>query len=348
MMPAIGKTLLAATLAVATSQVPRPRIDSLPAVLDAHGFAGAFAGVHNGRLLAGGGANFPGGVPWEGGTKVWHDRVFVLSAYANAVWREIGRLPAPNAYGVSLTIPDGVLIIGGGNAARNFSDVWLMTLAGESLAFRALPPLPAPLAQMAGAIAADGVHIVGGAHRPDAVEATVRHYRLELDAIDKGWRQMPALPAAARILSIAAGIANDLYVIGGCAVAAGADGRAVRTYLTDVWRFSNGKWTRLADLPTPLAAAASPAPVFGHDIYVISGDDGRQAGLTSLAQHKGFRTQVLRYDTLENAWRDAGELRVPPPVTLPTASWKDGFVLFNGEIRPGVRTTQVHLFRSTR
>ena len=107
-----------------------PGIVNLPDVPDPHGFAGAFAGISSGHLLAGGGANFPDGVmPWNGGKKVWHDRVFALDLRArDAAWREIGRLPARNGYGVSLTVSEGVLLIGGGDAARNFTEVWMMTL----------------------------------------------------------------------------------------------------------------------------------------------------------------------------------------------------------------------------
>ena len=103
-------------------RVAGPRVVGLPEVPDRHGFAGAFAGISNGHLLAGGGANFPDGVmPWDGGKKVWHDRVFALDLRArDAGWREVGKLPAPNGYGVSLTVPEGVLIIGGGNATRHF------------------------------------------------------------------------------------------------------------------------------------------------------------------------------------------------------------------------------------
>ena len=36
--------------------------------------------------------------------------------------------------------------------------------------------------------------------------------------------------------------------------------------------------------------------------------------------------------------------RVVSPVTVPTAPWQDGFIFFNGEVRPGIRTTQVFLF----
>jgi N-acetylneuraminic acid mutarotase len=350
MISAIACLFVAAALATGSAADPgAARIVSLPAVPDPNGFAGAFAGVHNGHLLAGGGANFPDGLmPWNGGKKVWHDRVFALGPGKGAAWREIGRLPRPNAYGVSLTIPEGVLIIGGGDAARNFSEVWLMTLERGILAFRALPALPTPLAQMAGAAVGRFVHVSGGIEKPDAIAATARHYRLDLDAIERGWQKMPTIPASGRILAIAAADGEGFYVFGGCSLAPDRANHPSRTYLRDAWRFSAGTWTRLADLPTALAAAASPAPVFDHSVYVISGDDGTQIGLPSPADHQGFSRAVLRYDTVANVWHQAGHLELPAPVTLPTAPWKNGFVCFNGEIRPGVRTTQVFLFRRPR
>ena len=61
---------------------------NLPSIPDAHGFAGAFAGLHNGYLLAAGGANFPDGLmPWNGGKKVWHDRVMAPTLPA-VPWRD--------------------------------------------------------------------------------------------------------------------------------------------------------------------------------------------------------------------------------------------------------------------
>ena len=42
------------------------------------GVAGAFTGVHNGVLIIAGGANFPNGMPWEGGKKAYQDAIYVL------------------------------------------------------------------------------------------------------------------------------------------------------------------------------------------------------------------------------------------------------------------------------
>ena len=215
----------------------------LPEVPDRHGFAGAFAGVHRDHLLAGGGANFPDGVmPWNGGTKVWHDRVFALDLGArDAAWREIGRLPAPGGYGVSLTVPEGVLLIGGGDATRHVADVWLMTLGADRVSFRSLPALPVPLAQMAGAVVGRRVHIAGGVETPAATSASARHWRLDLDALDAGWQSMPALPAPGRILATAAASGDAFYLVSGCSLAADAAGGPVRTDLRDAWRFAGGQ-----------------------------------------------------------------------------------------------------------
>jgi N-acetylneuraminic acid mutarotase len=320
-----------------------PKVVMLPALPDARGFAGAFAGVASGHLLAGGGANFPDGVmPWNGGTKVWHDRVFALDLRGdNAAWHQVGRLPAPNGYGVSLTIAEGVLIVGGGDASRHFVDVWLMTFDDGQLRFRAMPPLPQPLAQMAGAAIGRHVHIAGGIDKPDATEAASRHWMIDLDRLGAGWKAMPPLPAAGRILAASAGVGGAFYLAGGCSLAADPSGHAARTYLRDVWRFSNGRWTRQADLPRPLAAAGSPLPSDGRGFLIVSGDDGTQSGLAVPERHKGFAREILRYDAARNIWHDAGRLDVPPPVTLPIVPWRDGFIFVNGEVRPGVRTAQV-------
>jgi len=59
---------------------------------DREGFAGSYAGVSGGALIVAGGANFPDKRPWEGGTKIWYDRIFVLEPAAST-WRTVGRLP---------------------------------------------------------------------------------------------------------------------------------------------------------------------------------------------------------------------------------------------------------------
>ncbi|MEK7951458.1 hypothetical protein [Luteolibacter soli] len=336
-----GPLVAAAALAVVPA---RGGVTMLPPVPDAIGFAGAFAGVHEGQLIAGGGANFPDGtMPWDGGKKVWHDRLFALDLKeAGAAWREVGKLPVANGYGVSLTVPEGVLVIGGGDAKENFREVRLLTLVDGRPAFRELAGLPVPLAQMVGAVTGRRVHVCGGIEKPDATAASNGHWMLDLDAMDRGWQTMPSLPGEGRILATAAGIGDAFFIAGGCSLAADATGKPVRTYLREAWKFDEGKWQRIADLPRGSVAAATPAPVRGDAFFVVSGDDGTHVGPPK--EHRGFSREVLRYDVPANEWSVAEQLDVPAPVTLPAVPWRDGFILFNGEVKPGVRTPQVLYF----
>ncbi len=317
-----------------------------PPIPDAHGFAGAFAGVHRGILLTGGGANFPDGImPWDGGKKVWHDRLFALDlGKAGAAWREIGKLPSPNGYGVSLTTAEGFLMIGGGDADRNFRTVTLITCDGGKVSFRNFPDLPVPLAQMTGALVGREVHLCGGIETPDAIRASNGHWKINLDQPEDGWKNLTSLPAEGRILAISAGVNGAFVVAGGCSLAPDEAGKPKRTYLRETWQFSGGQWIRLADMPRAAVAAASPAPVRGNSMFVVSGDDGLQLNLPSPADHRGFTREILRFDPIANEWSKAGELDGPAPVTLPAVPWLNEFLLVNGEVKPGVRTPAVTRF----
>jgi N-acetylneuraminate epimerase len=322
-------------------------VSILPALTGTIGYAGAFAGVIGHRLFAGGGANFPDGVmPWNGGKKVWHDTLYALDLSApEEGWRSVGRLPQARGYGVSLSSREGVIWIGGGDAARHFRDVSLLSLdANGCPAFHNLPDLPVCLAQMSGALVGRIIHICGGTESTDAIRATNGHWTLDLDAPGEGWRKAPELPAAGRILAAAAALDDAFYLMGGCSLMPDAHGKPTRTLLRDAWKFSGGSWTRIADLPHVLAASGTPAPVAGNSVFLISGDDGSQADLASPAYHSGFSKRVLRYAVEENRWTPATELTVPPPVTAAVTQWNGKFIFFNGEVKPGVRTPQVFAF----
>ena len=341
------RPLLAASLAVsAHASDVAVLTTSLPPIPDACGFAGAFIGICGHQLLAGGGANFPDGVmPWKGGKKVWHDTLFSIDLTArDRGWKIIGHLPAANGYGVSLTVPEGIVLVGGGDANRHFKDTWLLRLMENGQpSFRPLPALPSAMAQMSGALVGRKIHLCGGIEKSDATQASNAHWVLDLDGLEKGWQTAPPLPAEGRILATAAAIDDSFYFIGGCSLAADANGKPARTYLRDAWKFTAGQWSRVADLPYPLVASASPAPVSGQSIFMVSGDDGTQANLASPEDHKGFSNKVLRYESAKDTWSSAGKISLPAPVTVAVTPWKDGFIFFNGEVKPGIRTPQVFI-----
>ncbi len=345
--------LLAASLLASTSgcaaeraaQLPTPSAmrplnwTSLPDVPDREGFAGSFAGVAGGALFVAGGANFPDKRPWEGGTKIWYADAFLLEPNATT-WRRVEPLPVANGYGVSVTLDEGVLLIGGGDAKRNFAEVWLATWSGGKLSYTAWPSLPRPLALMAGARVGRSVYVAGGVERPDATQAQRAAYVLDLERVNSGWLELPALPGAERILPVGGASPDAFYLFSGARLVADAAGKISREWLRDAYRFTPATgWRRLADLPRVAVAAPGLAPWVDGQLLVIGGDDGAQAALAPTA-HQGFPRDVLAYDPVADKWTRRGDVPFSL-VTTPLAVWRGQLVVPGGEARPGVRSPRV-------
>lgn len=317
----------------------------LPPVPDQHGFAGSFAGVSGGSLIVAGGANFPDAPPWEGGKKVWHDGIFVIDK-PDGQWRQAGKLPGPRGYGVSVSTPKGLLCIGGSDADRHHADCFLLTMDAGNLKTVPYPSLPIPLAEMTGTLLDNTVHVVGGIQQPGATRAENVHLMLDISAPDKGWKQ-ETFPGDGRILAVSAVREGAFFVLSGASLAAGEDGKPLRTYLRDAWRYqAAGGWQKIADMPRPAVAAPSPAPATGASHFlVIGGDDGSRVGFQPPSAHPGFPRSILAYDTVTRTWAEHGEVPTEwaAPVTATAVSWAGGVVIPSGEIRPATRTPNVLL-----
>ncbi len=332
-------TLLLLLLVVSASRAD-VRWNMLPPLPDPHGVGGAFAGSSNGALLVAGGANFPNGMPWDGGSKSWQDEIFALRTLDGS-WTVAGRLPTPLAYGVSVTTPEGVLCIGGSGSTAHYTDVLRLRWLGEAVEAEALAPLPFPLANMAGAAVDNMIYVVGGSRSPDSTVASS-----QLLAFDgKAWHELEPLPAPGRIFPIAAAFGGEFYVFSGASLAGDAEGMPVRTYLRDAWKYAQSRgWIRLADLPRPAVAAPSPARAIGSSrLVILGGDDGSLVNFQPRSAHPGFARDLLAYDTVTNTWASGEGLPddIAAPVTAPVVDWQGSLVIPSGEIRPAVRSPQI-------
>lgn len=317
----------------------------LPALPDKEGFAGAFTGVSGGALLVAGGANFPGKKPWEGGTKVWHDTVFALDKSAKQ-WRDVGKLPRPLGYGVSVTYRDRVICVGGSDAERHYADAFQITWRDGKLQTTALPALPHPVANACGTLVGDTLYVAGGLESSTARQTLKTLYMLQLSAAEPQWKECDAWPGCGRMLSTAASFDGAFWLIGGCDLEVGQDDQVSRRYLRDGYRYDpHSGWKQVADLPYAVVAAASPAPHDAKGLYVLGGDDGAQVSADP-REHRGFRKTVLRYDTNEDKWHEHAEMPLGV-VTLGCVRWQASWVLPSGEVRPGVRTPQVMRWQTT-
>jgi N-acetylneuraminic acid mutarotase len=317
----------------------------LPSLPDKEGFAAMFAGVSGDALVVAGGANFPGKRPWEGGTKVWYDGVWVLEK-PDGAWRQVGKLPRPLGYGVGVTWKNEVLCIGGSNADGHHADVSSLRIEGRGIAIRAFPSLPKPCANLCGALVGDVVYVAGGIETPDAVQAMHTFWSLNLAEEKPQWRELPPWPGKERMLSIGAGCDDAFYLFSGAALHAGADGKPEREWLKDAYRYRKGKgWEKLADVPRVAVAAASPAPVVGQSILLVAGDDGSKFGFKPETEHPGFPRDAFAFDAASLKWTTLNGATPFSRATVPATAWRGGFVIPSGEARPGYRTNEVWMLR---
>lgn len=306
---------------------------------DPRGFASPFAGVADGDLLVGGGANFPGKQLWEGGAKVWHDRVFVLKA-RDGQWELAGRLPVPLGYGVSVTTDDGILCVGGSDSSQHYADVILLKWRGGKLSFQTMPPLPRAIAMSAGARVGNVIYLAGGLESPGAKESLGIFLAFDLDNPAAGWRELPSWPGPGRFQAVSAATAEGFYLFSGLRYEAVVRGESKLVYLRDAYRYTEKSgWERLPDLPHPAIAAASPAPVIAGEVFLIGGADGTGAGTRPEDFHQAPR-RMQAYSIERNTWKNRGNAPVGR-VCVSAVPWAGSWILSSGERSAGVRSPEV-------
>lgn len=311
------------------------------------GVAGPVAGTDGRSLIVAGGANFPAGPPWDGGLKVWHDRVYVLES-PDGQWLDAGRLPRPLGYAVSLSLPrglsfePGVICLGGSDSQQHYADCFILRWKDGRLESTDLPALPRALANASGALLGDTIYVAGGIETPDATRAESNFWALKLNQSNPQWEELPSWPGPARMLAVAAVQDKTFYLCSGVELSADDAGRPVRRYLNDCYSYQPKQgWKRVADLPRPAVAAPSPAPALGQSSFlVLGGDDGSLVDFSPLEAHPGFPRTILAYHTITDTWKTLAEMPVSH-VTTGAIPWQGQWLVPSGEVRPGVRSPDV-------
>ena len=312
-----------------------------PAFPLAPGVAAPIAGVHGGVLLAAGGANFPDRRPWEGGVKRTYDEIYALLPDATS-WRAAGRLLTPRAYAAVVSVPEGVLAMGGENAAGVFADSLLLGWDGSGVVVKPAPVLPVALASSVATVLGRKVYLAGGYAAGTPRVSTASFYCLDLDDLAAGWRKLPAWPGPSRALAVIAALNGAIYLASGLQMLAGADGQPKIDYLTDAYRYRpDFGWEKLPDLPWSVIAAPSPAPVTvaPDRIFVFGGVDGRQVG--KVPRDRRVPEDILYFDVARHAWLLWQETWPEPVVSAPCVLHGNEWVFVSGETMAGHRTTAV-------
>lgn len=319
--------------------------EQLPSYPRTRGVAGVLAGEHRGVLIAAGGANFPELPPWEGGKKTYYDDIHVLLPGAKE-WRAAGHLPEARGYSAMVSLPDGVLLLGGENANRVFADSLWLRWQGDRVEVTPGPDLPAATTSPVAAVLDGAIYVAAGYADGTPRLSRAAFWRWDPRRPAEGWVELPLWPGPSRGMAVMAAAARSLYLFSGGELAVAEEGKTRLTYLLDAYRYRvDSGWEKLADMPHSALAAPSPAPVSadGKRIFLLGGVDNRLVG----KQPRDTRVPdgILVFDVTTGNWHESAERWPDPVVTTPAVKSGDHWVFISGEIMAGVRTPHVWRWR---
>lgn len=333
-------------------------MDALEDTTLKEGVAGSFFGKEGTYFLMAGGSSFPAGKPWQGGKKHLSNQVMIFQSASNSELSLLYRssdLPHPMAEGASLSLSSGLLCMGGITPEGVSDQCWLLSYNGSKVNATRYPALPLPVKNASAALIGTKVYLAGG-ELADGT-ATNQFLTLDLTKPEKGWEELPALPL---LLSGTAFTAQQdgeeiaLFLFGGRAK--NETGRT--TFYSSVYQYkpSKNEWVQKGDIQLnekSLSLAMATASAVGATHIMLYGGDsgetykqveaavaaGKQDKVDSLQiHHPGFNKQILVYNTITDAWFDAGETE--QQAVAVASAYSDGkeVCIAGGEKRPGVRS----------
>lgn len=338
------------------------------------GYAGMYAGTHNGVAILAGGANFPQGLPWKGGKKKWWDVVEILKRTNDGyAWvSQNAKLPKNLAYGAVVSTETGVILLGGENQDGPQKDVLRLSWnkGADAVEIETLPDLPVAVSHAAAAHINGKVYVAGGLSQGTSND----FYVLDLKSSQMKWERLPSWPGPERSHAVmvvqTGGEYENLYLLGGRRI--GQSG--ISEVLSDLYRFDpkKEKWEQLGQIEdgfgnrVPLSAFAAKAAGSGHILLfggvgpeplnaleeiaiLLSGDELSLSEKDSLfterermlGSHPGFHSQVLAFHTVTKAWTVLGDLPFDAPADFNAVSMGSDILLVSGETAPGIRSSSI-------
>lgn len=327
------------------------------------GVAGPIAGIINNKLIVAGGANFPYGMPWDGGNKVYQKDVYIYSINEKGELNYSGRQDFQDsiAYAANISLDDKIYSAGGERNGKATSDVFVYYFEAGKLRRQdtILASLPLPLTNGALTQAQGKLYFVGG---ENAEIVSNKIFELDLNLPDPVWTEFIELP---RSLSHAVALSDsqeNIFILGGRK----RNNNAKSDIYDEVLKINvrTKRVQKLPALPEPLAAGTG---VFYADhIYMIAGDNGETfhqveelIGAINLSTddakkqtlikqknsiqegHPGFGKKVWTMHLKDEKWQSAAVILGESPVTTTAILYDNTIVIPSGEIRAGVRTNQI-------
>lgn len=249
---------------------------SIAATLPSMGVAGPVTGLLQNHLIVAGGANFPNGMPWKGGSKMYHDKIFIYqrihkeenqqhisypikdghseTQFPLELIAQDQQLPEPIAYAAICNTEKGLLVIGGENANGISDKTRLLQWepANKKIVYKSYPALPIPITNAGAVCVNNRIYLIGG---ETATTTSDVIYVLEIENLTKGWQQLGTMPKPLShmvLTNITKDENSSLYVMGGRQKQASG----ISSFSQSLYRYNikENTWEQLADMPYALSA----------------------------------------------------------------------------------------------
>ncbi len=328
-----------------------------------HGVTGAATGLVDNKLVVAGGCYFPDGKPWEGGKKFWDNKIYMLDN-PKAEWQLLGSLPTKISYSASLSFNNELFIFGGEDEGKLTDSVLKLTMVGQQIKIDQLPPLPELLSKASVTSINKRIYIFGG-KSTDGASNKVWSSPLPYTG---NWRKEAVMPFGPR--TACSVVAKDDEIL----LFSGKSGNKLAELKVhhDVWKFDPQKsvWRQLLTESEGIPAMSTPILLFNNEITIWGAggstslslhqrienakkiDELKRNGKTAeveklldqnrtLMKNDAGHSGKIRIFNLENkTFTVVGDLQ-KGRVGTKAINWHNGIVIPCGEVRPGIRTTNI-------
>lgn len=325
------------------------------------GISAPYVGMADGRVIRAGGCNFPTNPMAPGSQKKFYQGIYALTTTPDGeiTTESIGLLPFPMAYGAGVSVPEGLLLIGGTTPAEALSTVFLLNVNEEGKSvLKQLPSLPYSVDNMAAAYLDGKVYVAGGSV---AGKPSNKLFALDLGKTEKGWEQLPSFPGNPRVQPVLAGSKDakgnpTLYMWGG--FAGKGEGRDA-SLNTDglAYNPAKKKWSEIAGPVNKngesVSTGGGTASTLPDGKIVVTGGVNKDIFLSALQNQAPdylshpiewyrFNDLILVYDPKTNVWTITDQTPEAARAGAGAVVTPEGeILLIGGELKPRIRTEDI-------
>lgn len=362
--------------------LPFVTVESLPTLPnDSLGVSAPISGVCDKYVIVAGGCNFPDVAAADGGIKAYYSDIWAVHEDSLTIgnWQKIGSLPFPLAYAISASTKKGIFCAGGMNGKQKLDRAFFINYRSKTkdVSIRSVSPLPFPIDNAGCCVIDDKIYVFGG-NQEGQQTATLLSYDILLDK----WAILDSLEGENRSQPVVVGIENGnqkgIFITGGFSIT-----NEKAQIFTDglIFDLSGKKWSRVSSAQTntdTITFSGGMGTTLNDSLLVCMGGVNKEiftVGLTNsrllsdaVKKEEVQKIEKLRQQNFEYMTQSPDYYKFNSGIwlyNLNSKKWtlinsseqtalagasliktKSGILIFNGEIKPGVRTPDIKLIKT--